>query len=75
MRSTTRKNQPMTQKNKGGRPETERKKPVTIRLSDEAVALLSNQSNKSAFIDSLIRGNLAQIECPNCHTIITIKAE
>lgn len=65
----------MTQKKKGGRPATERKTPITIRLSDEAVALLKNQSNKSAFIDSLIRGKLAQIECPNCHTIITIKAE
>ena len=62
-------------KNKGGRPRTDRNTAVTIRLSDEALAVLNEQPNKTAFIDKLIRGKVAQVECPHCGHRITIKTE
>lgn len=65
----------MNSKNKGGRPETDRKKPITVRLSNEAVALLNQEHNKSAFLDALIRGKAVKIECPHCGKVITIKTE
>ena len=61
--------------NKGGRPHTGRDNRQTIKLSNEAVALLAAQPNKSAFIDALIRGEAAQIKCPNCGKVITINTE
>jgi uncharacterized OB-fold protein len=48
---------------------------VTIRLSDEALAVLNEQPNKTAFIDALIRGEIVQIKCPHCGKVITIKTE
>lgn len=48
---------------------------MNIVLSNEAVALLNAQPNKSAFIDKLIRGEIVQIQCPHCGKIITIKTE
>lgn len=65
----------MKKQNKGGRPETDRKNAVTVRLSDEAVRLLSGEHNKSAFLDGLIRGKQAQVECPHCGKVFTIKTE
>jgi len=65
----------MAQRNKGGRPRTDRNTAVTIRLSDEALAVLNEQPNKTAFIDALIRGEVAQVECPHCGKVITIKTE
>ena len=65
----------MKQKNKGGRPETDRKTPITIRLSNEAIRLLDGESNKSKFLDSLIRGKVTQVQCPCCGKIINIKIE
>jgi hypothetical protein len=62
-------------RNSGGRPHTNRVNRMNIVLSDEAVALLNAQPNKSAFIDALIRGDVAQIKCPNCGKIITVKTE
>lgn len=38
-----------------GRPSTGRTHPVTIRLSDYAYAMLTQVSNKSKYIDNLIR--------------------
>ncbi len=61
--------------NKGGRPHTGRDNRVTIKLSNEAVALLAAQPNKSAFIDKLIRGEVTQVKCPHCGKVITIKTE
>lgn len=61
--------------NKGGRPRTGRDNRQTIKLSNEAVALLNAQPNKSAFIDALIRGEAAQVKCPKCGKVITIKTE
>lgn len=57
----------------GGRPRTGRDNRQTIKLSNEAIALLAAQPNKSAFIDALIRGEVAQIQCPHCGKVITIK--
>jgi hypothetical protein len=65
----------MAQRNKGGRPRTDRNTAVTIRLSDEALAVLNEQPNKTAFIDALIRGEIMQIQCPHCGKTITIKTE
>lgn len=65
----------MAQKNKGGRPETDRKNAITVRLSDEAVALLDQERNKSAFLDALIRGNAMKVKCPHCGQVFTIKTE
>jgi hypothetical protein len=62
-------------RNKGGRPHTGRDNRMNIVLSDEAKALLAAQPNKSAFIDALIRGEIMQIQCPNCGHRITIKTE
>jgi hypothetical protein len=62
-------------RNKGGRPHTGRDNRMNIVLSNEAVALLAAQPNKSAFIDALIRGEVAQVECPHCGKVITIKTE
>ena len=39
----------------GGRPETDRKVPVTIRISQESADILKEQRNKSEFIDTLIK--------------------
>lgn len=63
------------QKGKGGRPRTGREKVVSVRLSEEALAIYNQQANKTAFIDALIRGEVAQVECPNCHHVFTIKTE
>jgi len=65
----------MAQGNKGGRPRTGRENAVTIRLSDEALAVLNEQPNKTAFIDALIRGEVVQIQCPHCGKVFTIKTE
>lgn len=65
----------MAQKNKGGRPRTGRENAVTIRLSDDALAIYNEQPNKTAFVDALIRGEVAQVECPKCHHVFTIKTE
>ena len=65
----------MAQRNKGGRPRTDRNTAVTIRLSDEALAVLNEQPNKTAFIDKLIRGEIVQIQCPYCGKTFTIKTE
>jgi hypothetical protein len=62
-------------RNKGGRPHTGRDNRMNIVLSDEAVALLAAQPNKSAFIDALIRGEIVQIQCPHCGNTFTIKTE
>lgn len=62
-------------KNNGGRPRTDRVNRMNIALSDEAVALLNTQPNKSAFIDALIRGEIAQVKCPDCGRVIKIKTE
>jgi len=43
-------------KNKGGRPRTDRDTAVTVRLSREAVEALTGEHNKSELIDGLIRG-------------------
>lgn len=39
----------------GGRPVTDRNVAVTIRISQEAADILSQQKNKSEFIDKLIK--------------------
>lgn len=65
----------MMQKGKGGRPRTGRNNPVTIKLSDEAVAVLKEHSNMTAFVDALIRGEAAQVKCPHCGKVITIKTD
>lgn len=65
----------MEQKNKGGRPRTNRRKAVTVRISEDAARLLESKKNKSEFIDSLIRGKVAHIECPECHNVFILKAE
>ena len=39
----------------GGRPTTDRNIAVTIRISQEAADILSQQKNKSEFIDTLIK--------------------
>ena len=62
-------------KNLGGRPRTGRNTSVTIKLSDEALAILNQQPNKTAFIDALVRGEVAQVQCPHCHKVFTIKTE
>jgi len=61
--------------NKGGRPHTGRDNRQTIKLSDEARAVLAAQPNMSAFVDALIRGEAAQVKCPHCGKVITIKTE
>ena len=65
----------MDNKNKGGRPKAGRENAKTFRLSDEAVALLEKERNKSAFVDSLIRGKVSRLECPNCGEVITVRKE
>lgn len=65
----------MSMKNKGGRPETDRKNAITVRISDEAVRILEGVHNKSELIDSLIQGRTARIQCPHCGKVITIKTE
>jgi len=65
----------MNGKNKGGRPRTDRTKPVTFRISDEAKSLLDDEHNKTELIDALIRGKVARIKCPKCGEVITIKEE
>lgn len=62
-------------KNKGGRPRTGRNIPVTVKLSDEALTLLKGERNKSAFIDRLIRGEVAQVKCPCCGEVFLIRKE
>lgn len=62
-------------KNKGGRPQTGRNTAVTIRLSDEAIALLNQEPNKSAFLDGLIRGTTIKVKCPHCGNVFTLKTE
>ena len=59
----------------GGRPHTDRVNRMNIVLSDEATQLLAGQKNKSAFIDALIRGEIAQVKCPKCGEVFTIKTE
>ena len=39
----------------GGRPSTDRNVAVTVRISQEAADILSQQKNKSEFIDTLIK--------------------
>ena len=58
----------MTDKNKGGRPHTGRDKPITVKLSEESVQILSRQPNKSAFLDALIKDNSEGVTfpCPHC---------
>ena len=65
----------MEKKNKGGRPHTDRVNRTTIKLSNEAVELLASQRNKSAFIDALIKGEVAQVKCPHCGEIIIINTK
>lgn len=65
----------MERKNKGGRPRTDRTNAVTVKLTDEAVAILNQHPHKSAFIDALIRGEATQIKCPHCGKVFTIKTE
>lgn len=65
----------MSEKNKGGRPHTDRVNRTTIKLSNEAVELLASQRNRSAFIDALIKGEAVQMKCPHCGELITIKTE
>lgn len=65
----------MADKNKGGRPATDRKNAMTVRLSDEAKELLDGQRNKSAFIDGLVRGKITRIRCPHCGKVFIIKEE
>ena len=65
----------MVKQNKGGRPHTGRDNRQTIKLSNEAMVLLNALSNKSAFIDKLVRGEVAQVKCPHCGKLITIKTE
>lgn len=40
-----------------GRPETDRKIPVAVRISQEAADILNQQANKSEYIDKLIKGS------------------
>ena len=47
-----------------GRPSTGRTHPVTIRLSDNAYNWLTQISNKSAYIDNLIRQDLSMLLPP-----------
>ena len=47
-----------------GRPATGRTHPVTIRLSDIAYNWLTQISNKSAYIDNLIRQDLSMLLPP-----------
>ena len=61
--------------NKRGRPETDRKNTITIRISDDALRILDGEHNKSELIDALIRGKAARLQCPKCGTVITIKTE
>lgn len=61
--------------NKRGRPETDRKNTITIRISDDALRILDGEHNKSELIDALIRGKAARLQCPMCGKTITIKTE
>ena len=65
----------MAQKNKGGRPKTDRKNSITVRISDEAQRILDGEHNKSELIDALIRGKAARLQCPHCGKMIKIKTE
>jgi hypothetical protein len=62
-------------KGKGGRPRTDRTKPVTVRISDESQGILDGVPNKTELVDSLIRGDKAHIRCPRCGEVITINTE
>lgn len=62
-------------RNRGGRPRTERSTPVTVRLSSQAVELLAGEHNKSALLDALIRGKAMKMRCPHCGGMITVKVE
>jgi hypothetical protein len=62
-------------KSNGGRPRTGRNNSVTFKLSDEAMDILNQQQNKTAFIDGLLRGEIVLIKCPNCGHQVTIKTE
>ena len=62
-------------KSKGGRPRTDRNTPVTVKLSDDALAVLSQERNKSEFIDQLIQGKAVRLRCPHCGEVITIKTD
>ena len=62
-------------KNKGGRPRTDRDTAVTVRLSREAVEALTGEHNKSELIDGLIRGKVTRVRCPHCGKVFTIKME
>jgi hypothetical protein len=46
-----------------------------IRLSDEAIQLLDEHGNRSEFIDRLLRGEIAQVKCPYCNKVFTIKTK
>lgn len=65
----------MEKKNKGGRPRTDRTKAVTFHISEEAARILDGEHNRSKLIDSLIRGKVARLQCPECGAIIKIKTE
>ena len=65
----------MSEKNKGGRPHTDRTNPLSVKITDEAKDILKQHSRKSAFIDALIRGEATQIKCPHCGKVITIKTK
>ena len=65
----------MIEKNKGGRPHTDRTNPLSVKITDEAKDILKQHPRKSAFIDALIRGEAAQIKCPDCGKVIKLKAE
>lgn len=59
----------------GGRPRTGRETAATFRLSDEAIALLGDVSNKSEYVDSIILGTHANIRCPHCGHIVHLNVE
>ena len=65
----------MSEKNKGGRPHTDRTNPLSAKITDEAKDILKQHPRKSAFIDALIRGEAAQVKCPHCGKAFTIKTE
>lgn len=65
----------MERKCKGGRPRTDRNTPVTVKLSDDALAVLQGEHNKSEFIDQLIQGKAVRLRCPHCGEVIPIKTE
>lgn len=44
-----------------GRPATDRKYPISVRISREAAELLETVANKSEFIDELIRKHYSEM--------------